>query len=333
MEIKAYGLNHHPDISSFFDDYGVDNSDDLFDAFDNQAVDIDGVKAVCYYVEDDPDNIEMHILCDYWDHDTIKHTIANFLNSDLCESKKSDQDESKGANEAAGEPSDVKDIAAYIKSLDPQTAPMYDAFGNKTGTVSFPKWYSDTKKLLFPCKFYSDEDMNKIIKQGDEFISKKFGEGAYELTLEKVFSNAFHSNCYAVRIKPAVKEASGKAESKKSEAISPKLQLRKKFQAFDNLAKKLAFFRVSGKSAKDWYEGDYDSIGDFYDEESDAKEAAEKVFDDFDEYVDYRVDYDGSASELNYCPVFKFKPEFWELSVNDMSEVLAMLDDALQEYV
>lgn len=206
MEIKAYGLNHHPDISSFFDDYGVDNSDDLFDAFGDQAVDIDGVKAVCYYVEDDPDNIEMHILCDYWDHDTIKHTIANFLNSDLC-------------------------------------------------------------------------------------------------------------------------------ESKKSEAISPKLQLRKKFQAFDNLAKKLAFFRVSGKSAKDWYEGDYDSIGDFYDEESDAKEAAEKVFDDFDEYVDYRVDYDGSASELNYCPVFKFKPEFWELSVNDMSEVLSMLDDALQEYV
>lgn len=122
-----------------------------------------------------------------------------------------DQDESKGISEA-GVPSDVKDIATYLKSLNPQTAPVYNAFGSSSGTTSFPKWYSDTKKLLFPYKFYSDADMNKIIKQGNAYISKKYGEGAYELTVEKVYSNAFHSNCYAVRIKPAVKETNGADE-------------------------------------------------------------------------------------------------------------------------
>lgn len=148
--------------------------------------------------------------------------------------------EAKGADEATGVPSDVKDIATYIKSLNPQAATVYDAFGNASGTVSFPKWYSDTKKLLFPCKFYSDADMNKIIKQGNAFISKKFGEGAYELALEKVFSNAFHSNCYAVRIKPA---AGGTAngdvppdESAAALGVSPVVGLKKSVEAFANKA-------------------------------------------------------------------------------------------------
>lgn len=328
MEIKAYGLNNHPDISSFFDDYGVDNSDDLFDAFGNQAVDIDGVKAVCYYVEDDPDNIEMHILCDYWDHDTIKHTIANFLNSDLCESKKSEyfnpSDEFYRAKSAIDKWLAKNDVVSY--EYDGATRDTYHG-GAPKGDWAIT-WDTDNgrKRAVlhvgpYETKVNSFNDRIDLCLTADGLNSGK-----------PMWYTSASDVLYA--LEEYVNDTlSGKAESKKSEAISPKLQLRKKFQAFDNLAKKLAFFRVSGKSAKDWYEGDYDSIGDFYDEESDAKEAAEKVFDDFDEYVDYRVDYDGSASELNYCPVFKFKPEFWELSVNDMSEVLAMLDDALQEYV
>lgn len=87
MEIKAYGLKNHPDISSFFDDYGVDNSDDLFDAFGNQADEIDGIKLAWFHPEDDPDCVELHILCDHDDRATIKRAIVNFLNSNLAESK------------------------------------------------------------------------------------------------------------------------------------------------------------------------------------------------------------------------------------------------------
>lgn len=87
MEIKAYGLKNHPDISSFFDDYGVDDSDSLFDAFGNQADEIGGVKFVWFHPEDDPDRVELHIWCDHGDLATIKRTIVNFLNSGLDESK------------------------------------------------------------------------------------------------------------------------------------------------------------------------------------------------------------------------------------------------------
>lgn len=87
MEIKAYGLQNHPDISSFYDDYGVDDSDDLFDAFGNQADEIDGIKLVWFHPEDDPDNVELHIMCDCNDRATIKRAIVGYLNSGLAESK------------------------------------------------------------------------------------------------------------------------------------------------------------------------------------------------------------------------------------------------------
>lgn len=91
MEIKAYGLKNHPDISSFFDDYGVNDSDDLFDAFGNQADEIDGIKLVWFHPEDDPDRVELHIMCDYDDRATIKRAIVSFLNSGLAESKASEE--------------------------------------------------------------------------------------------------------------------------------------------------------------------------------------------------------------------------------------------------
>ena len=103
--------------------------------------------------------------------------------------------------EAASASPEVKDIADYLKGLNPQESTVYNALGDPSRTITFPKWYGDTKKLLFPCKFYSDKDMDKIVKQGNEYITKTYGKDAYTLTLEKVYSSAFHTNCFVIRIK------------------------------------------------------------------------------------------------------------------------------------
>lgn len=79
MEIKAYGLNNHPDISSFYDDYGVDSVDDLFDAFGNRADELGGIKFTYQFVNDDPNDIELHVFCDYGDNKTLRQAVINFL--------------------------------------------------------------------------------------------------------------------------------------------------------------------------------------------------------------------------------------------------------------
>lgn len=79
MEIKAYGLNNHPDISSFYDNYDVDNTDDLFDKFDSQADELGGIKFTYYFVNDDPYDVELHVLCDHDDHKTLRQAMLNFL--------------------------------------------------------------------------------------------------------------------------------------------------------------------------------------------------------------------------------------------------------------
>lgn len=54
----------------------------------------------------------------------------------------------------------VKDIANYLKGVQPEKVTATDAFGNPRA-VTFPKWYSDTKKLLFPYPYYSENDLKK----------------------------------------------------------------------------------------------------------------------------------------------------------------------------
>lgn len=101
-------------------------------------------------------------------------------------------------NEAAS--ADVKDLATYIKGIQPEQASVSDAFGNKR-TVTFPKWYGDTQKLLFPCIYYTSADMAKILKSANDYVAQKYGDGAYSLSMEKNYAPAFHAPCYTIRIK------------------------------------------------------------------------------------------------------------------------------------
>lgn len=80
MEIKAYGLNRHPDISSFFDDYGVEDSGALAAAFDKLADDCGGLKinAIEYYA-DGEQRIELHVLCDHDDDKTLRRAVAAYM--------------------------------------------------------------------------------------------------------------------------------------------------------------------------------------------------------------------------------------------------------------
>jgi hypothetical protein len=145
----------------------------------------------------------------------------------------------------------VKDIANYLKGVQPEKVTATNAFGNPT-SITFPKWYSDTKKLLFPFPYYYRNDLEKIVKAGNDYITQKYGKGAYVLSMEKVYSAGYHCDCYVIRIKPAKKEnaseaADGAVIAHANEGNSGSLEINSGYDAYYELKNATILLEVSMK--------------------------------------------------------------------------------------
>lgn len=121
---------------------------------------------------------------------------------------------------------------------------------------------------------------------------------------------------------------------KAGEALSPKLQMRKKFDALDDVLDTLPFFeRVMGMGAQDW--ANSSSAVMIGPSESSSRARNEKlakdIFGDFSDYVDASVTSDDGSGKTYYYIAIQLKPEFWQLSVEDAADVLRMIDRACRK--
>ena len=73
---------------------------------------------------------------------------------------------------------DIAQLKAIIKLLRNskynKSVKIYDYFGDSKGHKSIPLWYSDTKKLCFPDKYYSQEKINEVVKFLEDNSNGKF---------------------------------------------------------------------------------------------------------------------------------------------------------------
>lgn len=331
MEIKAYGLKNHPDISSFFDDYGVDDSDALFDAFGNQADEIAGVKFVWFHPEDDPERVELHIGCNCDDLPTIKRTIVNFLNSELDESK-ADEASLSAKTQARQE----------VKKL----SDLFDTFhGFKVWGPSFLDLYNGGK---FDYPIAVPGDAAKTEEEAKALAAKRFDEfdDYTSWTVELVPEGGLNGEdmwfpCVAFKpsimqldyddakfvfgeIADAIDKAMG--YEGKCEAISPKLAQRAKLKELDSYIKTLPNFQELGTTISELQSGFGYGVGNNTEKE---QQEFVKDLEDFDEYFSHEL----KSENGEYYAEFKTKPAFLELSLEEAEKVLKLFNDALNPYI
>lgn len=137
---------------------------------------------------------------------------------------------------------------------------------------------------------------------------------------------------------PGIQGNSAGLESNGSEALSPKLQKRRKFKTWQDNSLKMKGFEEAGYSFLDLcHNGGYtfDEMGvptKCYDTEAAALEGGKKIFDDFDEYLDVSAVHDsegGPNGEAVWFPTFKLKDSFADLPEGEGLEVLSELSDVL----
>lgn len=137
---------------------------------------------------------------------------------------------------------------------------------------------------------------------------------------------------------PGIQGNDAGLESNGSEALSPKLQKRRKFKTWQANSLKLKGFEEAGYAFLDLcHNGGYtfDEMGvptKCYDSKEAALAGAKKNFDDFDEYLDVSAIYDeagGPDGEAVWFPSFKLKDSFVDLPEGEGLEVLSELSDTL----
>lgn len=128
------------------------------------------------------------------------------------------------------------------------------------------------------------------------------------------------------------------AAEKRGEALSPKMQKRRKFKTWQDNSLKMKGFEEAGYSFLNLcHEGGYtfDEMGvptKCYDSKEAALAGGKKHFDDFDEYLDVSAVYDeagGPDGEAVWFPSFKLKDSFADLPEGEGLEVLSELSDTL----
>lgn len=69
----------------------------------------------------------------------------------------------------------LKEIIKLLRnSKYSESIKIYDYFGNSKGYKSIPLWYSDTKKLCFPDKYYSQKEIDEVVKFLEDSSNGKF---------------------------------------------------------------------------------------------------------------------------------------------------------------
>ena len=131
-------------------------------------------------------------------------------------------------------------------------------------------------------------------------------------------------------------QGNGAGLESKAEELSPKMQKRLKIKSWQANSAKMKGFEEAGYSFLDMYEdGACSSIGvptKGYDTEKEALEAAKKIFNDFDEYLDVTAHFDeegGPDGEAVWFPAFGLKKTFVDLPEGEGLEVLSELSDVL----
>jgi len=125
---------------------------------------------------------------------------------------------------------------------------------------------------------------------------------------------------------------------KRNEALSPKMQQRRKWKSWQEASLQMKGFEEAGYSFLDLCrKGDYTFIETAvptkcYDSKEEALAGAKKNFDDFDEYLDISALYDpegGPDGEAVWFPSYKLKDSFADLPEGEGLEVLSELSDTL----
>ena len=81
----------------------------------------------------------------------------------------------KKSNWTAEDVAQLKEIIQLLrKSKYNKSVKIYDYSGNSKGYKSLPLWYSDTKKLSFPERYYNDNTIEEIVKFLEDNSNGKF---------------------------------------------------------------------------------------------------------------------------------------------------------------
>ena len=137
---------------------------------------------------------------------------------------------------------------------------------------------------------------------------------------------------------PGIQGNSAGLESKSCEALSPKMQQRLKLKTWQEASRKMKGFDVAGYSFLDlWDDGKCYPIcvpAEGKETAEAAKKTAEKMFADFDDYVDVGSDFipeGGPGGEDLWFPTYALKKTFANLSTEDGLTVLGELSDVLHK--
>lgn len=109
------------------------------------------------------------------DLNTYVYTIAFRLISDEEIANFKKKRDWKKSDWTAEDLAQLKEIIKLLRNSKYNTSiKIYDYFGNSKGYKSIPLWYSDTKKLCFPDKYYSQEEIDEVVKFLEDNSNGKF---------------------------------------------------------------------------------------------------------------------------------------------------------------
>ena len=122
-------------------------------------------------------------------------------------------------------------------------------------------------------------------------------------------------------------------ESKRNEALSPKMQQRRKLKAWQDASMRMKGFAEAGHSFLDMIDGEtFNSIFlpvNPKPTKEEGEKVAEKIFGDFEGYLEYGTDYDEADEDGGWLPYYGLTKEFLNLPEGEGLEVLSELSDVL----
>lgn len=132
---------------------------------------------------------------------------------------------------------------------------------------------------------------------------------------------------------PGIQGNSAGLESKENEELSPKMKQRLKLKSWQAATEKLKGFDEAGHTFLDMIDGERLITFFLPVEQKPTKEegekAAEKIFGDFEGYLNYGADYDEGDEDGGWLPYYGLTKEFLDLPEGEGLEVLSELSDVL----
>lgn len=120
---------------------------------------------------------------------------------------------------------------------------------------------------------------------------------------------------------------------KRNEALSPKMMQRRKLKAWQDASMKMKGFEEAGHSFLDMIDGE--RLRSIFlpvapkPTKEEGEKVAEKIFGDFEGYLEYGTDYDEADGEGGWLPYYGLTKEFLDLPEGEGMEVLSELSDVL----